>query len=178
MEHWGGGAAQLSHFSHCPLLVIAMACPAWDQLLHKACPASAARSKKVLIFVSATLPCLATCLHSQALQAELAARSEELLKFETLHRLLRGQLETRAGDAERRASRLAAANRELQQRRAHEMEGWAADVGALRKRIAAVDRKLTQQALLARLPDDERRDAVLARHARWRWVWAGVGQWS
>ncbi|PSC73064.1 Coiled-coil domain-containing 77 [Micractinium conductrix] len=103
---------------------------------------------------------------TEALQAELAARSEELLKFETLHRLLRGQLETRAGDAERRASRLAAANRELQQRRAHEMEGWAADVGALRKRIAAVDRKLTQQALLARLPDDERRDAVLARHAR------------
>ncbi|EFN52358.1 hypothetical protein CHLNCDRAFT_138772 [Chlorella variabilis] len=101
-----------------------------------------------------------------ALQAQLAQRAEELLKFETVHKLLRSQLEARAADAERRAARASARARELQLRRAHEMEGWASDVGQLRKRIAAVERRLAQAALLQRLPDDERRDAVLARHAR------------
>lgn len=111
---------------------------------------------------------------TQALQARLAQRGEELVKFETFHKLIRAQLEARARDAERRAARLAARCRDLQHRRAHEMEGWAADVGQLRKRIAAVDRRLTQQSLLARLPDDERRDAVLARHARWVWAVGGI----
>lgn len=112
-----------------------------------------------------THACLPCCL--QALQAQLAQRAEELLKFETVHKLLRSQLEARAADAERRAARASARARELQLRRAHEMEGWASDVGQLRKRIAAVERRLAQAALLQRLPDDERRDAVLARHARW-----------
>jgi hypothetical protein len=100
------------------------------------------------------------------LQAELAQREEDLLKFETLHKLIRGQLEARACEAERRAARLAARSRQLQQRQAQEMEGWASDVGQLRKRIAAVDRRLKQMNLEQRLPDDERRDAILARHAR------------
>ena len=82
------------------------------------------------------------------------------------HKLIRGQLETRAIEAERRAARLAAHNRQLQLRRAQEMEGWAADVTQLRKRIAAVDRQLRQQALLQRLPVGDVRDAALARHAR------------
>ena len=102
----------------------------------------------------------------QALRAELARREEELLNFETLHKLIRGQLEARVSEAERQATRAAARARDVQQRRAHEMEGWAADVSQLRKRIAAVDRRLKQMALVQRLPDDERRDAVLARHAR------------
>lgn len=103
----------------------------------------------------------------QALAAELALREEGLLKFETLHKLIRGQLEARAEEAERRAARLAAHNRQLQARRAREMEGWAADVGQLRKRLAAVERQLRQQALLQRLPDSDALDAALARHARW-----------
>ncbi len=82
------------------------------------------------------------------------------------HKLIRGQLEGRAVDAERRSARLAAHNKQLQLRRAQEMEGWAADVSQLRKRIAAVDRQLRQQALLMRLPDGDVRDAALARHAR------------
>lgn len=110
----------------------------------------------------------------QALAAQLERRSEELLKFEALHRLIRGQLETRAADAERQASRLSAQCRALQQRRAHEMEGWAADVGQLRKRIAAVDRQLRQHALLQRLPDGDTRDAALARHARCGLVYSGA----
>ncbi len=96
----------------------------------------------------------------------MAQRGEELLKFETLHKLIRSQLEGRVTDAEARAARLAARCRELRARQAREMEGWAADVGQLRKRIAAVDRRLTQAALAARLPDDDRLDAALARHAR------------
>ena len=118
---------------------------------------------------------------SRGLQAELAQREEELLKFETLHRLIRVQLEARASEAERRASRLAARSRQLQQRQAQEMEGWASDVGQLRKRIAAVDRRLKLMSLEQRLPDDERRDAILARHARsvpsgvaWHHCWAAV----
>lgn len=102
----------------------------------------------------------------QALQVELAQRGEELVKFETLHKLIRSQLEARVTEAGTRAARLAARCRELRARQAHEMEGWAADVGQLRKRIAAVDRRLTQAALAARLPDDDRLDAALARHAR------------
>lgn len=102
----------------------------------------------------------------QALQAELVQRGEELVKFETLHKLIRSQLEGRATEAEARAARLAARCRELRARQAREMEGWAADVGQLRKRIAAVDRRLTQAALASRLPDDDRLDAALARHAR------------
>ncbi|KAL4422700.1 hypothetical protein ABPG75_008897 [Micractinium tetrahymenae] len=103
---------------------------------------------------------------TQALQAELAQRGEELVKFETLHKLIRLQLEGRVTEAEARAARLAARCRDLRARQAREMEGWAADVGQLRKRIAAVDRRLTQAALAARLPDDDRLDAALARHAR------------
>ena len=103
---------------------------------------------------------------AQKLEAQLARRSEELLKFEALHRLVKGQLEGRAGEAERRAARLAAQCRALQQRRGREMEGWAADVGQLRKRIAGVERQLRQRALLARLPDGDARDAALGRHAR------------
>lgn len=87
--------------------------------------------------------------------------------FSPQHKLIRGQLEARAVEAERRAARLTAHNKQLQLRRAQEMEGWAADVTQLRKRIAAVDRQLRQQALLQRLPDGDVRDAALARHARW-----------
>ncbi len=102
----------------------------------------------------------------QALQAQLAQRGEELLKFETVHKLIRGQLESRALEAEQRAERASVQAREVQRRRATEMEGWASDVGQLRKRIAAVDRRLKQMSLEQRLPDDERRDAALAKHAR------------
>lgn len=104
---------------------------------------------------------------TEELAAQLAQREEELRKFETLHTLIRGQLEVRAQEAEQRAARATELARQSQQRRAHEMEGWAADVGQLRRRIGAIDRALRQQALLQRMPDGDARDAALARHARW-----------
>jgi coiled-coil domain-containing protein 77 len=113
-----------------------------------------------------TLACPCAPSRLQCLQAELEQRAEELLKFEIVHKLLRAQLETRAADAERRAAKAVARSRDVQLRRAHEMEGWASDVGQLRKRIAGVERRLTQWSLEQRLPDDERRDALLAKHAR------------
>lgn len=40
------------------------------------------------------------------------------------------------------------------------------DVTLLRKQIAAVDRRLKQMRVAERLPDDERREAILQRHYR------------
>jgi hypothetical protein len=49
--------------------------------------------------------------------------------------------------------------RQLELRRAQDVDGWAADVTALRKALAVVDRKLTQMRLID----------------RWRGVWGVVG---
>lgn len=75
-------------------------------------------------------------------------------------------MEARIDELEGRARRLADRNRRLEGRRAADMDGWISDVTLLRKQIAAVDRKLTQMRVMERLPDDERRDAILAKHAR------------
>lgn len=47
-----------------------------------------------------------------------------------------------------------------------DLKGWVNDVTLLRKQIAAVDRRLRQQAVVGRLRDDERRDAILDKHYR------------
>ena len=56
--------------------------------------------------------------------------------------------------------------RELERRRAMDLEGFTADVTTLRKLLSAVDRRLHQTRLAQRLDDDERLDALLERLER------------
>lgn len=51
--------------------------------------------------------------------------------------------------------------KELEHRRALDLEGFTADITHLRKSVVAVDRKLHQMRLVHRLEDDERLDALL-----------------
>eukprot|EP00887_Chlorella_sp_A99_P000203 scaffold13.g203.t1 len=101
----------------------------------------------------------------EKLQAQLRHKSEALITLETVHGLIKADLEGRVDELEQRCARLAEHNHRLQARRGNDMQGWISDVTLLRKQIAAVDRRLRQMRVLERLPDDERRDAILAKHA-------------
>ena len=84
---------------------------------------------------------------------------------------LRDQLQRRSATAtqyERRISELESQNanykkkhREIETRRAMDLEGFTADVTTLRRLLAAVDRKLHQTRLTQRLDDDERLDMLM-----------------
>ena len=56
--------------------------------------------------------------------------------------------------------------KELQTRRAMDLEGFTADVTTLRKLLNAVDRRLHQTRLVQRLDDDERLDLLLEQLER------------
>ena len=80
----------------------------------------------------------------------MRAREEELTSLSSLHASTKAAAEKRILELEARAARLQEANRQLEQRRALEADGWTADVSLLRKQLAAVDRKLTQMRLIDR----------------------------
>ncbi|KIZ06949.1 Coiled-coil domain-containing protein 77 [Monoraphidium neglectum] len=92
---------------------------------------------------------------------QVRAREEELTNLASLHASTKAAADKRIADLEARASRLQDSNRQLEQRRQLEVDGWGADVTLLRKQLAAVDRKLTQMRLIDRLEDDERLDTLL-----------------
>ncbi|KAF6256024.1 hypothetical protein COO60DRAFT_1627324 [Scenedesmus sp. NREL 46B-D3] len=88
-------------------------------------------------------------------------REEELMRLGSLHTTTKAAADKRIAELEGRVSRLLDANRQLELRRQLDVDGWAADVTALRKTLGAVDRKLLQMRLIDRLEDDERLDALL-----------------
>eukprot|EP00899_Mesostigma_viride_P008061 jgi/Mesvir1/17256/Mv07665-RA.1 len=57
--------------------------------------------------------------------------------------------------------------RELQHRRALDLEGFTNDITLLRKKLAVVDRRLHQMRLMDRLEDDDRLDALIAAMERY-----------
>jgi hypothetical protein len=93
--------------------------------------------------------------------AQVRAREEELVQLAAVHSAAKAQYEGRAAELEARAARLAAANAALELRRARDAEGCAADISALRKQLAAIDRRLLQMRLVERLEDNERLDRLL-----------------
>ena len=76
------------------------------------------------------------------------------------------QYERRIGELERENKKARRKMRELERRRAMDLEGFTADVTTLRKLLSAVDRRLHQTRLAQRLDDDERLDALLERLER------------
>uniref|UniRef100_A0A383VMW0 Uncharacterized protein n=1 Tax=Tetradesmus obliquus TaxID=3088 RepID=A0A383VMW0_TETOB len=92
---------------------------------------------------------------------QVRSREEELMNLGSLHTATKAAADKRITELEGRVSRLLEANRQLELRRQLDVDGWAADVTALRKTLAAVDRKLLQMRLIDRLEDDERLDALL-----------------
>lgn len=81
---------------------------------------------------------------------QVRAREEELTNLSSLHSSTKAAADKRIAELEARVARLQDSNRQLEQRRALEADGWTADVSLLRKQVAAVDRKLTQMRLIDR----------------------------
>ena len=71
------------------------------------------------------------------------------------------QYERRIKELERENKKTRKKMRDLEQRRAMDLEGFTSDVTTLRKLLSAVDRRLHQTRLAQRLDDDERLDALL-----------------
>ncbi|KAK9846545.1 hypothetical protein WJX81_006332 [Elliptochloris bilobata] len=110
----------------------------------------------------------ATAAASAAAEEQLDAALGQLARLEAAHADLETEHAQVTGEQARRCSNLVAAvDREqqrvhaLQRRRALDAEGWDADVALLRKQLAAVERRLVQTRLAARLDDADRLDALL-----------------
>ena len=71
------------------------------------------------------------------------------------------QYEKRIKELERENKATKKKMRDLETRRAMDLEGFTADVTTLRKLLSAVDRRLHQTRLAQRLDDDERLDSLL-----------------
>eukprot|EP00884_Botryococcus_braunii_P009152 jgi/Botrbrau1/18238/Bobra.53_1s0092.1 len=98
---------------------------------------------------------------SETLRAQIRQRELELADLQCQHRELKETLEDKVRNLTSRLAKAMEANKQLDLRRAMDMEGWSNDVGLLRKRLAAAERKLKEMKLIERLPDDERLDALL-----------------
>ena len=92
---------------------------------------------------------------------QLKQREEELINLEGVHSAVKAQHEVRCAELEAKIAKLEDKSRELEHRRALDLEGFTADITNLRKSLIAVDRKLHQMRLIHRLEDDERLDAIL-----------------
>lgn len=97
---------------------------------------------------------------------QLRAREMELGQLETMHAAVKEQLEERVRELEGKLGKVRDALRHSEHRRALDAEGFTHDVSNLRKQLAAVDRKLHQMRLQARLEDDERLEALLRKVER------------
>ncbi|KAG2433514.1 hypothetical protein HYH02_012632 [Chlamydomonas schloesseri] len=95
------------------------------------------------------------------LRAQLKTKEEELINLSSVHTTSAAAYDRRVQELELKVARLAEANKQLELRRALDVEGWAADVSALRKMLTAVDIKLHEMRLVERLEDDDRLDAIL-----------------
>jgi hypothetical protein len=104
---------------------------------------------------------LAGAIHLRSrITLQVRAREEELTNLASLHASTKAAADKRIADLEARASRLQDSNRQLEQRRQLEVDGWGADVTLLRKQLAAVDRKLTQMRLIDRYAVSAPRDVA------------------
>ena len=74
---------------------------------------------------------------------------------------VRQQYEVRIADLESALAKLRSAHARLEKRRAFDVEGYIADVSAMRKKVTATERRLHQMRLCNRLDDDEKLDALL-----------------
>ncbi|KAK9814374.1 hypothetical protein WJX72_004785 [[Myrmecia] bisecta] len=99
-------------------------------------------------------------------RTQIRRREEDIANLESVHSAVKAQHERRIGELEGKVARLQEQNKQLEYRRALDVEGWVSDVTILRKQLAAVDRKLHQMRLKDRLQDDERLDALLDDLAR------------
>ncbi|GMH33975.1 hypothetical protein BSKO_01809 [Bryopsis sp. KO-2023] len=86
---------------------------------------------------------------------------DEISGLETVHASMKGQYEQRASDLETKVQKLTEKNKQIEYRRALDLEGFTSDISLLRKQLLVLDRKLHQMRLLDRLEGDERLDAIL-----------------
>ncbi len=73
-----------------------------------------------------------------------------MINLTSVHTATKSQLERRVGELEVRSAKLSESNKQLELRRHLDMEGYTADITALRKALAAVDRKLHEMRLIER----------------------------
>ncbi|KAL6770631.1 POC11 [Auxenochlorella protothecoides x Auxenochlorella symbiontica] len=104
--------------------------------------------------------------HEQALLDATRSHAADLAAQARRGEQASRSLEAALGEARRRNAALEEELAVLKQRRAADVEGWTHDITAHRKRLAALEGALRQASVLERMADDERRDAVLAKHDR------------
>lgn len=73
-----------------------------------------------------------------------------MINLSSVHTTSTAAYDRRVQELELRAARLGEANKQLELRRALDVEGWTADVTALRKMLTAVDIKLHEMRLVER----------------------------
>jgi coiled-coil domain-containing protein 77 len=92
---------------------------------------------------------------------QLKRREDDIHSLESVHSAVAAQYERRINELEGQLKTLRKKHKELEHRRALDLEGFTADVTALRRLLSAVDRRLHQTRLVQRLDDDERLDLLL-----------------
>ena len=92
---------------------------------------------------------------------QLKRREDDIHSLESVHSAVAAQYERRINELEGQLRTLRKKHKELEHRRALDLEGFTADVTTLRRLLSAVDRRLHQTRLVQRLDDDERLDMLL-----------------
>ena len=97
---------------------------------------------------------------------QLKRREDDIHSLESVHSAVAAQYERRINELEGQLKTLRRKHKELEHRRALDLEGFTADVTTLRRLLSAVDRRLHQTRLVQRLDDDERLDLLLEQLER------------
>lgn len=98
------------------------------------------------------------------LRTQIRELKDENRELRLLRDATKERLSSRISKLEERAKVLMERSKNLERRRMLDLEGFRADVTSFHQRLAAAERRQKKLAVLLRMPDDDNRDAALARH--------------
>lgn len=102
----------------------------------------------------------------QMLRRQLAEEREELRKLRALRGATEETMTARIKRLEERVKTLLNREQTFEKRRLADVEGWRAELTGLRQRLQSIERRQRRLAVVCSVPDEDHRDAVLARHRK------------
>ena len=102
----------------------------------------------------------------QKLRRQLAEEREELRRLRALRGAAEEKLTARIKRLEERVKTLLTREQSLEKRRITDVGGWHAELTGLRQRLQSIERRQRRLTVVCSVPDEDYRDAVLARHRK------------
>lgn len=102
----------------------------------------------------------------QKLRRQLAEDREELRRLRALRGATEEKMTARIKRLEERVKTLLNREQSLEKRRLADVQGWRAELTGLRQRLQSIERRQRRLVVVCSVPDEDHRDAVLARHRK------------